>query len=106
MTPGSELRKLKSDLSSFECLNIEDIKFYTDKISRHIYYISEHHPVADELLKSYIDCVVLKHIEIIEDFVHNAEAFKGKEEFITKALKYHFNCIIDSYTYATVAYQH
>lgn len=106
MTPGSELRKLKSEISSFECLNYEDIKFYTGKISRHIQLISENYPVDDEFFNSYVECVVLKHMNIIEDFINQAGSFKGREEFITKALKYHFNCIIDSYTYATVAFQH
>ena len=106
MTPGSELRKLKSELSSFQCLNYEDIKFYTGKIATHIRKISEADGMNDSLLKDYVSCVILKHLSIIEEFINNISTYNGREEFITKSLKYHFNCIIDSYTYATVAYQH
>jgi hypothetical protein len=106
MTPGAELRKLKSELTSFDCLNYEDLKFYTHKIASHIRKIYENDELEDGLLNKYVDCVILKHLAIIEEFINSASSFSGKEEFITKALKYHFNCIIDSYTYATVAHQH
>ena len=106
MTSGSELRKLKSEITSFECLNYEDLKFYTQKICSHIKHISRDHPVLDDFFKAYIDDVVLRHINIIEDFVNNIARFRGREEFVSKALKYHFNCVIDSYTYATLAFQH
>jgi hypothetical protein len=104
MTPGSELRKLKSEMTSFDCLNFEDLKFYTSRIANHIRKISEHSPSQDNLLKDYIDCVVLKHMDIIDEFIKGLSAYKGREEFVSKALKYHFNCIIDSYTYATLAH--
>lgn len=105
MTPGAELRRLKTEISGFECLNYEDLRFYTHKIASHIRKISEHDSNDDSLLHAYIKDVILQHLQIIEDFV-SQRSFKGREEFVTKALKYHFNCIIDSYTYATLAYQH
>ena len=106
MTRGSELRRLKSEIINFDCLNYEDLKFYTNKIVAHLRKISEVNPPRDKLLKEYIECVILKHLSIVEEFINELDSYKGREEFITKALKYHFNCIIDSYTYATVAYQH
>lgn len=106
MTEGTELRRLKSEITSFDCLNYEDLKFYTNKIAEHIRGISRHHPPVDDFFRDYIQCVVLKHLEIIEDFIFNLPRYQGKEEFVTRALKYHFNCIIDSYTFATLAYQH
>ena len=106
MTAGLELRKLKSEITSFDCLNEEDLRFYTKKIASHIRKISETTSFNDELLRNYLDSVILKHLAIIEDFINNVSAYNGREAFITKALKYHFNCIIDSYTYATVAHQH
>ena len=105
MTSGLELRKLKSEITSFDCLNEEDLKFYTRKIATHIRKISESNELIDDLLKNYVDCVILKHLEIIEEFINNVSEYNGREGFITKSLKYHFNCIIDSYTYATVAHQ-
>lgn len=105
MTPGSELRKLKSEMTSFNCMNYEDLKFYARRISNHIRKISEHAPPNDPLLKNYIECVILKHVEIIDEFVAGISDYKGREEFVSKALKYHFNCIIDSYTYATLVQQ-
>jgi len=105
MTEGSELRRLKSEIGSFECLNYEDLRFYTNKISEHIRKISVHHPQQDPFLKQYIDDVLLKHVSIVEQFIESIPQYRGREEFITKALKYHFNCIIDSYTYATIAYR-
>ena len=105
MTPGSELRRLKTEIGGFDCLNYEDLKFYTHKIASHIRKISEHDTNDEGLLHAYVRDVILQHLQIIEDFV-SENSFKGREEFVTKALKYHFNCIIDSYTYATLAYQH
>jgi hypothetical protein len=106
MAAGAELRKLKSELTSFECLNLEDLKFKTHRFSKHIYQITENHPASDGFFKTYINCVILKHLDVIEDFVNNIEEFNGREEFISKALRYHFNCIIDSYTYASIVLQH
>jgi hypothetical protein len=106
MTTGLELRKLKSEITSFDCLNEEDLRFYTNKIAAHIRKISESNELIDDLLKNYVDCVILKHLAIVEEFINGVSEYNGKEAFITKALKYHFNCIIDSYTYATVAHQH
>jgi hypothetical protein len=106
MTQGSELRRLKSEIGSFDCLNYEDLKFYTGKIATHIRRIYESGIPVEPLMKDYVECVILKHLEIIEDFINDLPVYKGKEEFVTKALRYHFNCIIDSYTYATIAYQH
>ena len=106
MTTGLELRRLKSEITSFECLNEEDLRFYTNKIASHIRKISETTKIEDELMNNYVNSVILKHLAIIEDFIFGISEFNGRETFITKSLKYHFNCIIDSYTYATVAYQH
>jgi len=68
--------------------------------------ISEVSPPRDKLLKEYLECVILKHLSIVEEFINELDSYKGREEFITKALKYHFTCIIDSYTDVPVAYQH
>jgi hypothetical protein len=105
MTPGAELRRLKTEIGGFDCLNYEDLRFYTHKIATHIRKISENDSNQDNLLQAYIKDVILQHLQIIEEFV-SRNSFQGREEFVTKALKYHFNCIIDSYTYATLAYQH
>jgi hypothetical protein len=106
MTPSLELRKLKSEITSFECLNYEDLKYYTSKIGGHIKMISEKHPIGDGFFKTYIERMILKHISIVEDYIYHLNEYKGREEFLSKSLKYHFNCIIDSYTYALLAYQH
>ena len=106
MTAGLELRKLKTDIATFECLNYQDLKFYAHKITRHIRLIFETHPVKDVFLNNYIQNVVIKHIEIVEDYIDNLNDYKGKEAFVSKALKYHFNCITDSFTYATLINQH
>ncbi|MFL5738760.1 MAG: hypothetical protein ACJ75B_00975 [Flavisolibacter sp.] len=104
MTPGAELRRLKSEITSFDCLNFEDLKFYTEKIANHIRKISSVQPSPDDLLQDYIETVILKHLAIIEEFVNHLKQYRGREEFVSKALRYHFNCIIDSYTYASLAY--
>ncbi|HEU4469545.1 MAG TPA: hypothetical protein VFR58_00555 [Flavisolibacter sp.] len=106
MTEGSELRRLKSELGGFSCLNYEDLRFFTRKIAGHIRSISAHHPAGDAFFKDYVNDVVLQHLAIIEAFVNNIDIYQGREEFVSKSLKYHFNCIIDSYTYATVSYRH
>lgn len=106
MTAGLELRKLKSEITSFDCLNYEDLKFYTAKIAGHIRHIFETQPPREKLFRDYVEQVILKHLDIIEDFINNLHAYHNREEFITKSLKYHFVCIIDSYTYATLAVQH
>lgn len=106
MTPGSELRRLKSEITSFDCLNYEDLKFYTHKISEHIRKISESGALSDPLLQDYVEVVLLRHLGIVEEFINNLSGYEGREEFVTKSLKYHFNCIIDSYTYATLVHQH
>ena len=51
MTTGLELRKLKSEITSFDCLNEEDLRFYTKKIASHIRKISETTSFNDELLR-------------------------------------------------------
>ena len=106
MTPSAELRMLKSEITNFDCLNYEDLKFYTHKIATHIRKISENDPSSDLLLNAYVQDVILKHLNVIEEFISSHALLEGREEFVTKSLKYHFNCIIDSYTYATFAYQH
>ena len=106
MTASAELRRLKSEITFFDCMNYEDLKFYTKKIAGHIRKISETDATEDTLLKEYIKEVLLKHLAIVEDFIYSHKDFHGREEFVSKSLKYHFNCIIDSYTYATIAYQH
>lgn len=105
MTAGSELRRLKSEMSSFECLNYEDLKFYTNKIGHHIRLIYENSAPQDPLVQKYIDHVVIRHVQILEEFIANLDNYQGREEFLSKSLKYHFNCIIDSYTYAVVAFR-
>jgi len=105
MTTGAELRRLKSELTSFDCLNYEDLKFYTHKIASHLRKISETDDIDDELLNKYVECVVMKHMAIVEEFINVISEYPGREAFFTKSLKYHFNCIIDSYTYAAVAHQ-
>lgn len=106
MTASGELRKLKSEILSFDCLNYNDLQFYTRKIADHIRLIYSSNGINDEFLRSYIQAVVIRHLEIVEDYVNNLHEYEGKEPFITRALKYHFNCIIDSFTFATIVHQY
>lgn len=107
MVATGELRKLKSELVSFESLNLEDLKFYTQKINRQINKIKKEIIIPDEFYRNYIDKLIINHIRLIEDYVNGLkEEDQEKTEFAGKALRYHFNCIIDSYTYALIAIQY
>ena len=67
-----------------------------------------HHPSNRGcLFNQYIVEVILRHVKIIEDFINSLGTnFRGREAFVTRSLKYHYNCIIDSYTYALLVLQH
>ena len=106
MTAGSELRKLKSEITTFDCTNYQDLAFTTHRINRHIRMIFDAHPFRDDFIRNYIEAVVLKHITIIENYIEHIEQLESRLPFVTKALRYHFNCIIDSFTYATLSHQH
>ena len=106
MTAGLELRELKSEITTFDCTNYQDLTFTTNRINGHIRMIFETHPQNDTFLKNYIEAVVLKHISIIESYIEHIEQDESRLPFVTKALRYHFNCIIDSFTYALLTHQH
>ncbi|MGZ5190671.1 MAG: hypothetical protein ACXWCZ_06590 [Flavisolibacter sp.] len=83
MTTSLELRRLKSEITSFDCLNDEDLRYYTKKIASHIRKISETTTLNDKLLKNYVDYVILKHLSIIEDFINDVSEYKGKQSKVS-----------------------
>ncbi len=81
MTPGLELRRLKSGIINFDCLSYEGLKFYTNKIAAHIRKISKASPPKDKLLKEYPECVILKHLSIVEEFINELHFHKARENY-------------------------
>jgi len=106
MTAGLELRKLKSEITTFDCTNYQDLALTTHRINKHIRMIFDTHLFSDDFIRNYIEAVVLKHITIIENYIERIDQQENRLPFVTKALRYHFNCIIDSFTYATLTHQH
>ena len=75
MTPGLELRRLKSEI-----INLGPEILYKQNCSD-LRKISEVSPPRDKLLKEYLECVILKHLSIVEEFINELDSYKGREEF-------------------------
>jgi hypothetical protein len=107
MVATGELRRLKSELVSFESMNLEDIKFFTAQLNRQIRHIKDTVLIQDAFYRDYADKLILSHLRLIEEYVDSLDASERlRLPFIGKALRYHFNCIIDSYTFAFLTIQH
>lgn len=87
-------------------MNLEDLKFYALQLSRQIREIHKNSLIHDAFFRHYVDNLIISHIEIIQDYIDHLEVTDAKKmSFIAKALRYHFNCIIDSFTFAFIAIQ-
>ena|SRR2546423_11741791 len=105
MTAGTELMNIKKNLL-FDCKNIDDLKSLILIVAQKIMSIAENYPANDHFFQTYIDLMILNNMQSVNNFIGQLNDVQEKKlEFLSKSLKYHFNCVIDSYSFVCIAMQ-
>ena len=99
----SGFKQLKLEVASYESTCFEDLRIFTYQVIRQIINLTdESFEVKNSFFRSYISLVILPNLNTIEKFLRDSDLQEDKIEFKTRSLKYHFNFIIDSCSYASM----
>jgi hypothetical protein len=98
-----DFKRLRAEIASYECTCFEDLRLFTFQMIFQIRNLTAgKYDVKNEFFKTYIKEVILPNLITIEGFLRVTEVQEEKLEFKTRAIKYHFNFIIDSCIYANM----
>jgi hypothetical protein len=99
-----DFKRLRAEIASYECTCFQDLRLFTFQMI----FIPDQESDGREIrrkkriFKTYIKEVILPNLITIEGFLRVTEVQEEKLEFKTRAIKYHFNFIIDSCIYANM----
>ena len=106
MISSVELEDLKGRICSLDNMSFDEIKSFTKEYKKEIetkYELLEQR----EFFKKYIDAVYLNQVQMLDAYIKKLVIENETElRFVKRILKYHLNCMLDSFIHATVAVCH
>ena len=98
----AELRKLRNEVSSYECTCFGSKIFIYQMMGQLKSLTTNNYEVKNEYFGKYIHEAVLCNLNSIKDFLRAAKTQNKKIDFKVRYIQYHFHFIIDSCIYANM----
>ena len=107
MTNVSVLQDLRADVNNFDKMDLREMQKFVTSFREQVEDIFEDLDVSSAIFKSYLDYILVSHIQHLDSFIRKLHDLEEDEaKFLKKVIRYHCTSIIDSFTYACIALHH